>query len=131
MTPDHPNHHSPGPKKDTQERPATIPSIPDSPSQSGKGKAMPSTVHILIISSYKTFQANPGMATLPTPKNTSTHQGYFPPTKSPTDKSPVYTIYLSSLRPDWHTPTLFSAHHATTPKRYISKSNDSFKSSFQ
>ena len=60
---------------------------------------MPSTVHALIKSEYKTFQANPGMPTPPTPRNIGTSQGQFQPTESPAEKSPVYTSYLSSLRP--------------------------------
>ena len=44
---------------------------------------MPSTVHTLIKSAYKTFQANPGMATLLTPKahiEATPHQPKAPPT---------------------------------------------------
>ena len=116
--PDHPNHHSPGPSKDTQGRPATIPSNPASSRQNGKEKAMLSIIHTLIKSACKTFQANPGVTTLPTPKNIGTHRSQSPPTESPTDKSPVHTSYLSGPRLAGEQAGVhqFSAHHATTPK---------------
>ena len=119
MIPDQPNRHSPGPSKDTQRRPATIPSIPASPKQSGKEKAMLSTVHALTKSAYKTIQANSGMATLPTPKYRHT------PRPIPTSQKPhrqVSSAHQLSVRPSasWkttlRTPILPSTHHATTPK---------------
>ena len=115
-----PKHHSLGPSKDTQGRPSTIPSISASPGQSGKEKAMSSTVHALSKSAYKTFQANPGMATLPTPKKYS-----HTPRPIPTNRKPhrqISSVHQLSVKPSasWKTtrctPTLPSAHHATTPK---------------
>ena len=99
MMPDHPNHHSPGPSKDTQGRSATISSNPASPRQNGKEKVMLSIFHTLTRSAYKTFQANPGVTTFSTPQNIGTHRSQSPPTESPTDRSPAHTSYLSGPRP--------------------------------
>ena len=94
MMPDHPSHHSPRHSKDTQGQPATILSNPAFPRQNIKEKAMLSIIHTLTKSAYKTFQANPGVTTLPTPKNIGRHQSKSPPTESPTNKSPVHTIVI-------------------------------------
>ena len=97
VMPDHPNHHSTRSSKDTQGQPVTIPSILASPRESSKEKAMLSIIHTLTKSAYKTFQANHGMATLPTPKSLRTHWSQSLLTESPTDKSPAHTSYLSGL----------------------------------
>ena len=118
MTPEHPNHHSLRPRKDTQERPATILSIPASPRRSGKEKAMPSTVYTVIKSAYKTFQANPRMATLPTSK---AHTEATPHHQKPHRQ--ISSVHQLSVRPSAggkttrHTQTLLRVHHATTPKQ--------------